>query len=137
MTFLPESAQRSNNLCLQTLTRANGHRRPTRPAFSAGSVRNANRLDWFYEAGRQGKVRAGFYPARCSEITFHSLSAVAGISKWRTPSGDNASLIAFMIAGRAPTVPASPAPLTPRAFCLVGTLWLMHRETGRLSARGM
>ena len=55
-------------------------------------------------------------------------SGVAGISKWRIPSGANASLIAFMTAGNAPTVPASPAPLTPSGLFFVGILVATDRE---------
>src|SRR5262249_38645219 len=70
-------------------------------------------------------------------IARHSRSGVAGISKWRMPSGASASFTAFMIAGNAPTVPASPAPLTPSGFILVGTSWLPTASDGKSSARGI
>ena len=51
----------------------------------------------------------------------HTLSGEAGICIISTPLLRRAFSIAFIIAGSAPTVPASPAPFTPSGFCSVGT----------------
>jgi hypothetical protein len=62
---------------------------------------------------------------------------VAGISNSFTPSGAKASMMAFMTAGKAPTVPASPAPFTPRGFNFVGAGLLPTSIAHTSSARGM
>ena len=64
-------------------------------------------------------------------------SLVAGMSRSRTPSGASASITAFMTAGSAPTVPASPAPLAPSGLSLVGTGLLSMCMSRNVSARGM
>src|SRR5262250_496690 len=64
-------------------------------------------------------------------------SAVAGISICRTPNSDSASTSALATAGIAPTVPASPAPLTPSGLVLVGTGLLLIAIAGKSLARGM
>ena len=46
-------------------------------------------------------------------IACHTRCGVAGICRLRTPSGQSASMIAFMTVGVEPTVPDSPTPLTP------------------------
>ncbi len=47
-------------------------------------------------------------------------SLLAGMSSSRTLRGASASITAFITTGSAPTVPASPAPLTPSGFNAVG-----------------
>src|SRR5215469_13260988 len=64
-------------------------------------------------------------------------SGVTGMSRWRTPKGASASITAFMSAGSAPTVPASPTPLAPRGFTLVGTSYESTSKSGMSSARGI
>ena len=59
---------------------------------------------------------------RCCWMRRHSLSGVAGMSRWRIPSGFSASTRALVIAAGAPIAPASPQPLTPSG------LWV-HRVT--------
>jgi hypothetical protein len=76
---------------------------------------------------------AGF---RASRIAGHTRSPVAGISNSFTPSGAKASMMAFMTAGKAPTVPASPAPFTPRGFNFVGAGLLPTSIAHTSSARG-
>ena len=75
--------------------------------------------------------------ARASRIACHTRSGVAGMSRWRTPSGASASITAFITAGRAPTVPASPAPLAPSRLAAVGTGLLPMTRSGSVSARGI
>jgi len=48
-----------------------------------------------------------------------------------------ASAMAFMMAARAPVVPASPVPLTPRGFVVHGTGWAAVVKGGSMSARGI
>ena len=48
---------------------------------------------------------------QASRIAYHTFSGAAGMSISVTPKGDNASTAALMNAARAPTLPASPAPL--------------------------
>ena len=59
-------------------------------------------------------------------------SGVAGMSMWSTPNSESASISALATAGSAPTVPASPAPLTPSGLVLVGRLrsWRRERDDG-------
>src|ERR1700693_331880 len=64
-------------------------------------------------------------------------SLVAGMSRLLTPSGASASTTALTIAGSAPTVPASPAPLAPSGLRLVGTGFEVISMYGIVSARGM
>src|SRR2546427_7667726 len=66
----------------------------------------------------------------------HTRSAVAGMSSCRTPTGASASMTAFMTAGSAPTVPASPAPLAPSGLSFVGTGLLSMCMSGNVSPRG-
>ena len=61
------------------------------------------------------------YAALASFIAFHIVCGVAGIVKFVTPTGFNASWMAFITAAIPATVPPSPAPFTPSGFCLVGT----------------
>jgi hypothetical protein len=70
-------------------------------------------------------------------IARHSFSGVAGISIRGAPICDSASLTAFITAGRAAQVPASPAPLAPSGFFLVGTGVLVRSKVQKSSARGM
>src|SRR5260370_27768133 len=76
---------------------------------------------------------APFPPLMARQMT----SAVAGISICFTPNSDSASMSALATAGIAPTVPASPAPLTPSGLVLVGTGLLLIAIAGRSLARGM
>src|SRR5215472_6051448 len=74
---------------------------------------------------------------RASRIACQIRAGVAGISRLLTPSGDSASITALTIAGSAPTVPASPAPLAPSGLRLVGTGLEWISMSGIVSARGM
>src|SRR5207245_11447546 len=74
---------------------------------------------------------------RAAWIARHTRSGVAGMSSWVMPSGASASSTAFIAAGRAPTEPASPAPLTPSGLVLAGTSWLATANDGRSVARGI
>jgi hypothetical protein len=53
-------------------------------------------------------------------IAVHTRCGVAGMSMCRTPRCATASMTAFWTAGVAPIVPASPMPLTPSGFTVVG-----------------
>src|SRR5579859_2639255 len=64
--------------------------------------------------------RPQFY-VRVAWIARQTFSGLVGMSMHVTPSGRSASATAFMTAGRAPTVPASPAPFTPSGFVRQGT----------------
>src|SRR5438105_13737562 len=75
------------------------------------------------------------YHARCSACQMRWL--VVGISICVTPSGVSASSTALTIAGKAPTVPASPAPLAPKGLSLVGHGLLSTLIAARSSARGI
>src|SRR5437016_4847618 len=68
---------------------------------------------------------AGFssHPAQAPRIACHTRSGVAGMSMWRMPYSDSASMSAFMTEGRAPAQPASPQPLAPSGFVVAGTEW--------------
>src|SRR5437764_13818094 len=70
-------------------------------------------------------------------IARQSRSGVAGISMWRTPSGESASTSALATAGSAPTQPASPAPFTPSGLVLVGTGLLLTSTALTSVARGI
>src|SRR5262249_45062394 len=74
-------------------------------------------------------------PPEC--IACQTRSGVTGMSRWRTPNGASASFTAFISAGSAPTVPASPTPLAPRGFTLVGTSYESTSKSGMSSARGI
>ena len=54
-----------------------------------------------------------------------------------TPADASASIIALITVGVAPTVPPSPAPLTPSGFVVEGTGCIPTTKDGRSSARGM
>src|SRR5207237_4316239 len=60
------------------------------------------------------------YGVRVSCIACQMRWLVVGISMCLTPSGASASRTALTIAGNAPTVPASPAPLAPSGLSFVG-----------------
>jgi hypothetical protein len=53
------------------------------------------------------------------------------------PSGRSASMTAFATAGKAPVVPASPAPFTPSGFVGEGTEWSCSSIAGTMSVRGI
>jgi hypothetical protein len=69
------------------------------------------------------RVKHGTYISRGSPalIARHTFSAVAGICTYGAPIWASAWLTAFITDDNAPTVPDSPAPLTPRGLVLVGT----------------
>ena len=67
----------------------------------------------------------------------HTRSGVAGMSISMIPSGANASTTAFMIAGGAPMVPASPQPLAPSGLCAQSVVLVSSLNGRKLSARGM
>src|SRR6056300_2863 len=57
-----------------------------------------------------------FYYFLCACMASQTFAGVMGMSKCSIPSGDNASIIAFAIAGGAPTVGDSATPLAPRGW---------------------
>src|SRR5438128_3096455 len=69
-------------------------------------------------------------------IIFQTASGLTGISRCLTPKGDNASTIAFTIAGVAPMVPASPTPLTPSGFTGDGVSVRSSSNHGIIAAFG-
>src|SRR5579859_1556391 len=75
--------------------------------------------------------------SRAAWIACQTRSLVAGISSVRTPSGASAFRIAIMVAGMAPTVPASPAPFAPNRLVAVGTGLLLIAMLHIVSARGI
>src|SRR5260370_31287911 len=77
------------------------------------------------------------YSRYTSTIACQMRALVAGMSKYLTETGARASITALTIAGRAPTVPASPAPLAPNGLRLVGTGFEVTEISGRSSARGI
>src|SRR6202011_4325515 len=74
---------------------------------------------------------------RAAWIARQRRSGVAGISRWRMPSGERASISALPTAGSAPTLAASPAPLTPSGLVAVGTGLLSQSIAESVSARGI
>src|SRR5689334_5156776 len=62
---------------------------------------------------------------------------VHGVSMWWMPSTDSASTMALTPADSEPTVPASPAPLTPSGLVGVGTGLSSIVTLQKSSARGM
>src|SRR5439155_1381441 len=86
------------------------------------------------EHGLAGQPRAH---RRASRIARHTRSGVTGMSRWRMPSGASASFTALSRAASAPTVPASPTPLAPSGFTVVGTSNESTSKAGRSSARGI
>src|SRR5215467_6603802 len=87
----------------------------------------------FYEDDTSASVQP---EARASRIACQMCSLVAGMWRSFTPSGASASTTALTIAGSAPTVPASPAPLAPSGLRLVGTGFEVISMYGIASARG-
>src|SRR5438105_2606299 len=77
------------------------------------------------------------YAARNSRIACQIRALVVGMSRCLTPSGASASITALTIAGKAPTVPASPAPFAPSGLSLVGHGLLSILMVPRSSARGI
>jgi len=71
-----------------------------------------------------------------SWIARQTRSGVNGMSRWRTPSGESASMTAFAIAGAAPIVPASPTPFTPIGFEGDGVTVIPITYAGMSDARG-
>ena len=68
----------------------------------------------------------------------HTRCGVTGMSMWRSPVRDCSALtIALITAGGAPTLPASPAPLTPSGFAVEGTLRVAKAKDGMSPARGI
>src|SRR5262249_36882428 len=73
---------------------------------------------------------------RAARIARQIRYGVAGPSRSVTPNGASASRIALVIAGNAPTMPASPQPLTPSGL-VAQRVGLKPRSKGtRSSARG-
>src|SRR5438105_4211360 len=81
--------------------------------------------------------RFGYACIRAPPMARQTRSAVTGMSMCRRPSGASASLTAFISAGSAPTVPASPTPLAPSGFTRVGTSYESTSKAGTSSARGI
>src|SRR6185295_12256693 len=69
-------------------------------------------------------------------IIFQTASGLTGISRCRMPKGDNASTIAFTIAGVAPIVPASPTPFTPSGLTGDGVSVRSSSSHGIIAAFG-
>src|SRR5215472_18573504 len=70
----------------------------------------------FAQARRRCVVERVRNHAPASATIFQIFSGVSGISTWRTPSGESASITEFTMAGVEPIVPASPTPFTPSGF---------------------
>src|SRR5215831_12451779 len=70
-------------------------------------------------------------------ISLQIFSGLSGISIWRTPKGSGASITALTIAGVAPMVPASPAPLAPNGFTSVGVSVRSVSKRGHWCALGI
>src|SRR5882672_9700230 len=70
---------------------------------------------------RQARHLYFYFPGLAPLIARHTFSAVAGICTYGAPIWASALLTAFITDDNAPTVPDSPAPLTPRGLVLVGT----------------
>src|SRR6266436_3473150 len=78
-----------------------------------------------------------FFYSRAALIARHTFSGVAGICTYGAPIWASKSLTAFITDDKAPTVPDSPAPLTPRGLVLVGTSFSPNVNAQKSSARGM
>jgi hypothetical protein len=64
--------------------------------------------------GADDQLEVGVAPrARAPRIAAHTRAGRSGMASSRTPSGRSASRTAFISAGGAPTVPASPTPFAP------------------------
>ena len=70
----------------------------------------------------------------CSLIAVQTRSGVVGMSMCRTPRCATASMTAFCTAGVAPIVPASPMPLTPSGFSVVGVSLATSSKLGSSAA---
>lgn len=72
------------------------------------------------EQGARQRARPPPHSAamRAAAMACHTRAGVAGMSICFTPNGFSASRMALMMAGGAPTVPASPQPLTPKGLVL-------------------
>src|SRR5260370_39226612 len=77
------------------------------------------------------------YSRYTSTIACQMRALVAGMSRYLTETGARASITALTIAGKAPAVPASPAPLAPKGLRFVGTGLLSTFRYGKSSARGV
>src|SRR4051812_16271563 len=93
-------------------------------------------FDEVVEIGRDADGRLALHQ-RPAWIARHTRSGVAGMSMCVMPSGESASTTAFMIAARAPTLPASPAPFAPSGLVFVGTGWFSRSNEHMSDARGM
>jgi hypothetical protein len=104
------------------------------PSLRNRVVRHSNRVDAGIGAAtgsvrrrRAGRRRAEKsaaalrYTARAAWIARHTFSDVTGISMWRMPYSDSASMMAFGTATIAPAQPASPHPLMPSGLVVAGT----------------
>src|SRR5215468_3049426 len=67
-------------------------------------------------------------------IAVQTRSGVVGMSMCRTPRCESASITAFCTAGVAPMVPASPMPLTPSGFSVVGVSLVTSSKLGSSAA---
>src|SRR5260370_13716023 len=89
------------------------------------------------DGGIWSRIDCGHFSASCAaRIARQTFSGVAGMSIWAMPSGLSASTTALLMAARAPTLPASPAPLTPKGLVLVGTGFSSVSKEETPSARG-
>ena len=75
---------------------------------------------------------AAYALARAAPRARQSFSGVAGISIWGAPICESASLTAFITAGIAPIVPASPTPLTPSGLRVVGEAVVAEIEVAEI-----
>ena len=85
---------------------------------------------------RAGVTRARRFKTAALLVARQMRSGVAGPAKLVTPSGANASRMAFVTAGKAPTAPASPQPLTPSGLVLQRVPLKPRSKDGKSSARG-
>ena len=64
-------------------------------------------------------------------------SGLSGMSMWRTPSWDSASITAFWTAGPAPMVPPSPTPFARKGLRSVGVASGTVTNAGSSAALGI
>ena len=83
------------------------------------------------------RLHPGYFPFLALLIACHTFSGVAGICTYSAPMSAIAWLIAFIKEASAPTVPDSPAPLTPSGLSLVGTSFSPSRKSQKSCARGI
>src|SRR6185295_16359271 len=82
-------------------------------------------------------AQAGGRAAPASWFARQTRYGVAGMSMWRMPYSESASMMALTSEGSEPAQPASPQPLTPSGLVVAGAGWLAVANSGVSAARGM